>query len=281
MKEYSYTISGDLKPGGTIRLSNAGTQFHMIGMGKLKDGKTLADVSALLAEEPEEETTTTVAAASGATTTTAAEAAGEEEEEDPFAELFDGELGAPGSFMGPGQKADITVPSLAAGTYAMICFLPTEGGGPPHFAQGMIGQLTVAGDQATEPTADATFKLEPGKAIAGPSTLTAGKHVLKFERSAGGEQLEPGIAKLDPGKTVADINQAFEAFETEDDFVLPVNAASLIPGKLIIGLFDMLSAEEAYVGVDLTAGTYGIDAHDSDPDDAPIDPIEKTTFTVT
>jgi hypothetical protein len=281
MKEYAYTISGDLKPGGTIRLSNAGTQFHMMGLGKLKDGTTLGDVVTLLNQEPQDEPTTTAPAA-GATTTT--EAAGPTttvaEEPDPFEALFDGELGAPGAFMGPGQKADITVPDLGEGTYAMICFLPTEGGGPPHFAQGMVAQLTVAGAKAAEPTADATFKVEAGKAVAGPATLTAGKHVLKFEAVGDARELEPGLAKLNPGKTVADINTAFNAFEQGEDFVLPVNAAATIPGQLIAGLFDFYDATSIYLGVDLTAGTYGIDAHDSDVDNPPVDPAEQTTFTV-
>ena len=62
MREYSYTVGGDLKPGGTIRLSNAGKEFHMMGLAKLKEGKTIADVTALLAqfaEGPPEEPTTT------------------------------------------------------------------------------------------------------------------------------------------------------------------------------------------------------------------------------
>jgi hypothetical protein len=282
MAEYSYTVGGDLKPGGTIRLSNTGKELHMLGLGKLKEGKTLNDVVTALqsAGPPEEETTTTVAGASAATTTTAAGAAAGQEEEDPFADLLD-DIGAPAGIMGPGQKADITVPDFGAGDYALICFIPVEGGGPPHFAQGMVGQLTVVGDKAAEPTADATFNVETGKPVTGPATLTAGRHIIKFSAAAGSEQLEPGLAKLNPGATVADINEAFASFETEDDFVLPVNAASLIPGQIIYGVFDLGPARTLYFGVDLTAGTYAIDAHDSDPDDAPVDPVEKATFTVT
>jgi hypothetical protein len=285
MKEYSYTVGGDLKPGGTIRLSNQGTQFHMMGLAKLKAGKTIADVTAVLTELGQEEPTTTTAA--GATTTTEATtttaAAGATttvpEEQDPFADIAD-EVGAPGTIMGPGQKAEITVPTLAAGTYAMICFLPTEGGGPPHFAQGMVAQLTVAGAKAAEPTADATFKVETGKAVSGPTTLTAGKHVLKFEGVGDVKQLEPGVAKLDPGKTVADLNTAFNAFDGED-FVLPVNAAATLPGQLVAGVFDFGDATEVYLGADLTAGTYGIDAHDTDIETPINDPVEQATFTVT
>jgi len=297
MKEYAYTIGGDLKPGGTIRLSNQGTQFHMMGLAKLKEGKTIADVTTLLQQLGEGppggeggETTTTAAGGSGAGATTTTAAAdtgttlpgGEEEQGDPFAEIAD-EVGAPGTIMGPGQKADITVPDLAEGTYAMICFLPVEGDAEmtPHFAKGMVGQLTVAGDKAAEPTADATFKVEAGKAVSGPGTLTAGRHVLKFEGVGDVGALEPGLAKLDPGKTIADINRAFSAFEQGQDFVLPVNAAATVPGQLIAGVFDFGDADTVYVGADLTAGTYGIDAHDTDVDNPPDDPTEKATFTVT
>ena len=286
MNEYSYVVGGDLKPGGTIRLSNAGKEFHMMGLAKLKEGKTIADVTDLLAqfaEGPpggEEEGPTTTAGAGGATTTAAGGA--EEEEEDPFLEITD-EVGAPGAFMGPGQKADITVPSLGEGTYAMICFIPVEGDAEetPHFAKGMVGQLTVAGDKAAEPTADATFKVELGKPVTGPATLTAGRHVLKFEKVGDSDEAEPGLAKLDPGATPADINRAFEAFEQEESFILPVNAAATLPGELIVGAFDFYDADAIYLGVDLTAGTYGIDAHDSDLEDVPVDAIEDATFTVT
>jgi hypothetical protein len=309
MTEYSYTVGGDLKPGGTIRLSNEGKEFHMIGLAKLKEGKTIGDVTAVLAqfaEGPpggdEEGGPTTTAGAGGATTTTEADTTttaaggsattvagtgttipgGEEEEGDPFAEVAE-EIGAPGTFMGPGQKADITVPSLAEGTYAMICFIPVEGDAEetPHFARGMVGQITVAGDKAAEPTADATFRVELGKAITGPTTLTAGRRVLKFEAVGDAGEAEPGLAKLNPGATPGDINRAFEEFEEEDSFILPVNAASMIPGQLIASVFDFEDADAIYLGVDLTAGTYGIDAHDSDVEDPPADSIEQATFTVT
>jgi len=285
MTDYAFAVSGNLKPGGTISLSNAGKEFHLMALGRLKEGKTVADLVTVLESGPPPEAPTTTAATGSPTTTAATESttttaqAAPEEEEDPTAEIID-EVGAPGTFMGPGQKADITVPSFGAGTYALICFLPTEGGGPPHFAKGMVGQLTVVGEKAAEPTADATFKVEAGKPITGPSTLTAGKHILKFEAAPGpaSDQLEPGLAKLDEGKTVADVNQGFETLFATDE--APLNAAALIPAKLLASLFDFGPARTVYVGVDLTPGTYGVVANDTDPDDALIDPIEKTTFTV-
>ena len=33
--------------------------------------------------------------------------------------------------------------TLQAGSYAMLCFINDKKGGPPHFTQGMYGELTV------------------------------------------------------------------------------------------------------------------------------------------
>ncbi|MGH9156792.1 MAG: hypothetical protein ACRD1K_13375, partial [Acidimicrobiales bacterium] len=49
LAEYTFGVSGALKSGGTIKLSNLGKEFHMMGLGKLKPGKTLDDVKAALA----------------------------------------------------------------------------------------------------------------------------------------------------------------------------------------------------------------------------------------
>lgn len=277
MKEFSYTVGGNLKSGGTIRLSNTGKEFHMVGFQPLGPGQTIADLTALLSgeEPPAEEPSTTVAAGGATTTTTEAEEEdGEGEEEAPF--------GPTGAIVGPGQAADITIPDLGEGNYAMICYLPVEGDaeGTEHFKKGMIAQLTVVGAQAAEPTADATYKLEPGKPITGPATLSAGKHVIKLETVGDAGQLEPAIAKLNPGSTIEDVNRVFATFDA-DDFLFPVNAAALVPAQVVAAMFDLGPSTEVYVGVDLTSGTYAIDAHDADPDDAPLDPVEKITITVT
>lgn len=59
--------------------------------------------------------------------------------------------------MSPGESVELTVPNLQPGTYALVCFIPGEGEGTPHFAQGMVGQLdVVAGQAPAPPTADAT-----------------------------------------------------------------------------------------------------------------------------
>ena len=54
MAEYSYTHSGTLKAGGTLRVRNAGKEIHMIGIGKLLPGKTIDDVKAALANSTDQ-----------------------------------------------------------------------------------------------------------------------------------------------------------------------------------------------------------------------------------
>lgn len=260
MTEFAYAVSGPLSSGGTIRLRNAGQEIHMMGLARLREGKTIADATTVL---------------DGLVAGTA------EEGQDPFADVFEGELGAPSALVMPETTTEVTVPTFGEGRYAMICFIPVEGETTPHFAKGMIGQLTVVGDQAAEPTADAVYSLEPGQPVTGPSTLSAGRHVIKFEAGPGSEGLEPAMAKPDPGKTVADINRTFESFEQDGETILPANAASLLPGEIIFSIFDLYEADELYVGVDLSPGTYVIDVHDTDVEDGSDDPIEQATVIVT
>lgn len=236
MIDYGYTVSGPLTAGGTLKLANKGAELHMVGIGKFKPGKTLADLQAVLQEAGgppgggggEPTTTargaTTTTARGSSTSTTAAgggtqggEGEGGDERGDPTADILD-QVGFPGGFMGPGQSAEITAPNLTAGTYAFICFLPSEGDGAPHFAKGMVNQLEVVeGTAPSAPTADATYKVAPGKAIEGPATLSAGRHTLKIEAAPGSDQLEPSLVRLNPGATREQVDAAFEKFFEGDD----------------------------------------------------------------
>ncbi|HUQ62514.1 MAG TPA: hypothetical protein VM121_02020 [Acidimicrobiales bacterium] len=287
MADYSYTVSGPMTAGGTMKISNKGQEFHMMGVGKFKSGKTLADLQTALQNagppggggEGEETTTSaaraTTTSAAGPSTTSAQGREGEEGEEggDPTAEVLD-ELGLPGNFMGPGQSADLTVPSLGAGTYALVCFIPTEGEGMPHFAKGMLNQFEIVEGTVPAPTSSATYKVAPGKAIEGPATLTPGRHTLKFEAASGSENLEPGLAKLDPGTTWEQVDEAFikifgEGESDEDAPPPPKGAASQVPAKIVFGAFDLEAITTYYLATDFSAGDYIINAADTDVDDRP------------
>ncbi len=315
MGDYSFTVSGPLTAGGSIKLSNIGKEIHMVGLGKLKPGKTMADLQTALSQAGPPEggagetttsvaggttstsvaggtttttraggTTTTTAAgttttAAGATTTTAA-GGGAGEEQDPTADIIT-DVGLPGGFMGPGESAEVSAANLTEGSYALICFIPTEVEGMPHFAKGMVNQLEVVGGTTpSKPTADATYKLAKGLPVEGPATLTAGKHTLQFDAAAGSEQLEPGLTMLNPGATLAQLNDAFVRI-FESDAPPPKGAADLIPAKVIYGGFDMEDVTSFYLTVDLKPGNYYILAGDTDEENAPQPPIEMLNITVT
>jgi hypothetical protein len=165
--------------------------------------------------------------------------------------------------MGPNQSVEVTVPSLGPGTYALLCFIPTEGEGTPHFAKGMVAQLeVVAGAVPPPPTADATYRVAPGRAVEGPTTLTAGRHTLQFEAAPGSEQLEPSIAKLNAGTTFARLNTALETlFEDETP---AKGAAGRVPGQVVFGGFDLLNVTTFYLTTEFSAGNYVIVASDTD-----------------
>ena len=290
--DYAYAVSGALNAGGTIEFENSGKEFHMVGATKLKPGKTLDDVKAVVeqafaeqdggGEGGEDEDnpaveTTRASRSQGATTTTAEGGEGGEgggEDENPFDEVGE-EVGLPGNVMAPGAAASVTLPDLEPGTYAILCFIPTEGEGTPHAAKGMINQFEVVEADAApaEPTADATYKVEKGKAVAGPATLTPGEHTIKFEGVGDASELEPAIFRINPGTSLTQFDQKLtQLFESEEP--PPKGAAASIPGLILWSGFDLEDTTSYYVTVDLEPGNYVIAAEDSDEEDAPAIPKE-------
>ena len=294
MLENSFAVSGPLTAGGTLVISNKGAELHMVVAQRFKPGKTLTDLQLALARVASAggapTTTTTVRGATtsttvrGATTTTVAGAtttstsraaatttsttAAGGQGQNPFADILE-DGGIPGAVMSPGESAAVMVPTLGAGTYALICFVPGEGDAVPHFVEGMVGQLeVVAGDVPAVPTADATYKVTKGKAVEGPATLTAGRHTLKFEVAAGGNQLEPALVRLNAGTTFAALDAAFtRVFESDTP---PAKGTSArLPGQIVYGGMDFGTATTFYLTVDLKAGNYAIVAEDTDVEPKP------------
>lgn len=276
MLENSFAVSGPLVAGGTLKLSNKGTELHMAVVNRFKVGKTMTDLQGVLtklaSESPGPITTTTVRGTTtsttvrGATTTTTV-AGGRDQ--NPFADVLEDESGIPGGVLSPGETAEVTVSTLQAGTYALICFIPGEGDGVRHFEKGMVGQLeVVAGASPAVPTADATYKVAKGKAVEGPTTLTAGRHTIKFEAAAGSAQLEPSLIRLNPGTTLAALDAAFTKL-FESDTPPAKGAAAKLPGQVVYGGLDFGNVTILYLTVELKAGTYVIVAEDTDVDPKP------------
>jgi hypothetical protein len=300
MTDYAFGVSGPLTAGGTLKVANRGKEFHLMHISKLKPGKTLADLQTALSQAgppgggggPEETTTstgrgaTTTTARGGTTTTTpgggagGGESEGGGEREDPTAEIAD-DVGWPGNFMSPGESAEVSASNLTPGTYAFVCFIPSEGDGAPHFVKGMIGQMDVVeGTAPPAPTTDATYRVAPGRAVEGPTTLSAGRHVLRIEAASGSEQLEPSLARLNPGATYQQLDQSFATlFESEEG--PPPGAATRTPGQVVFGGFDLQGVTTSYLTVDLRPGNYVLVAEDTDPEDRPRPPRETINIRVT
>ncbi len=118
----------------------------------------------------------------------------------------------------------------------------------------------------------------PGRAVEGPTTLTAGRYTLRFEAGPGGEELEPGLARLNPGTTFQQLDQAFvQLFEGEEP--PPEGAARNVPGQLLYGGFDLGAVSNFFLTADLRPGSYVIVAEDTD-EETPGAPREMIAITV-
>lgn len=231
MKDYSYGITGDLEAGtGTITLRNSGAELHMAAFALLQEGKTQADVEAALRSE----------------------------DESAFESVIATQLDAPGAVLSPGRSQQVTTDLLGAGTYAVICFLPTAGEAQPvlHAEKGMIGTFSVApGDvEITAAEPDADYTVDDGE-IEGPRTLEAGENALQFESAGGGPHEFFVIKKATPTTTYEDIDEFFTDL-LEGDAGPPVGYADTAPGILVVYSFEVESGGTLLVTADLEPGDY-------------------------
>lgn len=286
MIDFGFEVSGGALPvGGTLELLNSGDEFHMLALAPFQPGKTEADLAAVLdnagGEGPDGASPAPGAQGSQAPEDSESQVApdGPNPIEAALGEVvdFEDQIGLPGAIMGPDQRAGIATPGLEAGEYALLCFLNVEGQETPHFVAGMYGSLSVVDAAGADgPEADAVYTLAAGEAIEGPATLPAGPTTLEL-KGTDISDLEPILVKPDQGVTFSAMDSAFDSFEEEG---LPVGAADEVPGEVIFAGFDFGENDEAYLTVDLEPGTYVLVASDNDVEDAPSDPVEQITITV-
>jgi hypothetical protein len=262
MKEYAYAVSGKLAAGDPIELKNEGNEVHMMGIGKLKAGVTVAQLREALAK------------------------ADPNVQGDPAADLIEEEVGWPGGFVTPGSAVTLSADGLEPGTYGLICFIPTEGGNGPHFAKGMIGELDVeAGTAATAPTADATYKVTPGQAIQGPATLEAGERTIEVTGDGDISKQEPQLVRATSADQSADaindiLNKYFAQFESDSG---PEKGTSKQVAQYIkFAGFDFGANHSVRFTYDFEPGTYYLAAPDTDTqDEGPSKtPVELIKITV-
>jgi uncharacterized cupredoxin-like copper-binding protein len=158
----------------TFTLENGGQTFHHVQFVRLDSGKTVADLEAALKVK-------------GPPPAWAVDVPGPNAAE-------------------PTQKVNATI-DIAAGNYALICFVDIPGG-VPHFAKGMIKGLVVkpaTGPGAAAPTGDVTIAMSD-YSFSLSTPVTAGKHTFAVT-STGPQPHEVILIKFQPGKTVEDFGK--------------------------------------------------------------------------
>jgi uncharacterized cupredoxin-like copper-binding protein len=215
-KDYSFVAPKSVKSGfNTFHLVNDGKELHHLTILKLEKGKTMAEFGEAMKKPGPPPT-------------------------------WIKEVGGPNPAL-PGGSVDATL-SLDAGTYVMLCFVPSPGGTTPHAMKGMMSELTVlpAGTGATEPTADLNLHTTD-YAFGFDKAPVAGHHVIKVTNDAK-QAHEVIVVELAPGKTITDLGNWVE----KDLMKGPP------PGRPIGGMAPLATGRTGTFPIELKAGKYGL-----------------------
>ena len=206
----------DTVPAGlvTFQLTSDGKEPHHTTVARLDEGKTMADVVALLGTHgPPPAWFVTV--------------------------------GGPQATEGGPANAMLY---LTPGNYVHICFIPSPDG-VPHVAKGMIRPFTVVGEVASQaapmPEGAITVRLvDYGFEFSTP--LTAGRHTLMFENPAE-QPHELVLMKLAPGRTAAEAAAWVETMQGPPPMSLAGGITSLDPGAQATTTVDLEPGEYALI----------------------------------
>jgi uncharacterized cupredoxin-like copper-binding protein len=178
--DYSFDVTNTIRA-GVVRfdLKNVGQEPHFAGIIKPALGHTVAEVKAALAAQK-----------------TPVPPPGPPPYED-----------VAGVSMADGGRNGNASYHLKPGKYLIMCSIPSRDG-VPHFAKGMLTELTVTnGDAGALPTPDARI-VGTDMALTPVPPLSAGKHTILFKNQ--GKQLhEINLVQLQPGKTMQDVVRWF------------------------------------------------------------------------
>jgi hypothetical protein len=236
--EYAYQLKGSVKAGWVqLNFVNAGSESHMMAMARLKPGVTAAQVkTALLSDDPNAGNDLVVG---------------------------DGNFGPTPGLLGPGQKTGI-ITKMAAGHYAMFCFLPAPDG-QPHIAHGMVRTFDVAkGKSSLTPPTDGVIKVDvTDTSTTLPATLPANGYAKFTNSSTTTRSL--GFAALQSGGTV---QQADAYFNTV--FSGGTAPEGTPPAVLAGGYEGLPMGASVYVVLQFKKGSYGYSSNNPDlPDTDP------------
>jgi plastocyanin len=121
-------------------------------------------------------------------------------------------VGAPGGlgFVVPGGTGTSTI-SLDEGTYVYFCTFESPDG-TPHYANGMLGEVTVSGTANTDPLPQTSAEVDASEYKFDVSGLKAGDNTLTFANK--GNQFHHLVAiPMNPGATLDDVKAALSSDE--------------------------------------------------------------------
>ncbi|HVF21093.1 MAG TPA: hypothetical protein VNA14_12750 [Mycobacteriales bacterium] len=235
--DYGYTLDKPAVDSGSAKISfvNGGQDAHMVAIGQIAAGKTLADVNAALKSEDEKDDEAVLPS---------------------FGDEDAGPFGTP-QVLSPGSRAATWV-DLKPGTYALICFFPTADG-KSHYEVGMLNQLVVNATPTTAPAPTPT-----GEATLADDKLTfpdlsSGKAVLKVTNT-GTKTHDFTIVSPAAGKTFD------QTIAVVDNYFQGKAKAADLAGVFQGGMSHIKPGTSTFVEIDLRSGTYFVICTESDVD---------------
>ena len=218
--EYSFAVPGEVA-GGVVqmRFTNTGGYPHEFAFARIEEGKTEADVKAVI----------------------------ESGEEPP--EWAEDVAGVPA--LSPRQSIAITR-TLEPGSYVFLCFFP-DPEGTPHAALGMYELFTIGGDSgAALPEPDATITAtDAGLEV---PDLPSGEQTVEFE-NGGTEPHELALVVFEPGKGIKDVDGWIEGGYPGEPPVTFLGGMQTIPaGESVFLSIDFEPAVE-YTALDFTTNS--------------------------
>lgn len=215
--EYSFDVAAEIQGGVvTMAFTNAGGLPHEFAFARIEEGKTEADVEAVVATR----------------------------QEPP--DWMEDVAGVPG--LSPGESVTVTR-TLEPGTYAFLCFFP-DAGGTSHASLGMHKVFTIAGDTAAAlPEPDATITAtDAGLQV---PTFSSGEQTVEFE-NGGAEPHELFLVGFAPGKSVDDVERWFESGYRGEPPATFLGGMQTIPAAASVFLTIDLEPGVEYTAIDFT-----------------------------
>jgi uncharacterized cupredoxin-like copper-binding protein len=215
-KDYAFDAPKTLPAGWTtIRLVNQGPEMHHLQLVRLERGRTMQQLLERMA-------------------------AGE------FTPEWATYVGGPTTPVPDGKTVSEVTVHLAAGEYAVLCFIPSPDG-QPHTKKGMVMPLTVTAPMqagGAEPRADVTMSLVD-YAYMTNTALSSGRRTIKVVNDAE-QPHEVVIFRLAPGKAVLDMTKWLE------------HPQGPPPGAPVAGTSALSKGAVNYVTGDFAPGEYAL-----------------------